>query len=137
MVSQPKRTHPGRVLPTTYNPSTQPDAAVWLSWSEAERLRLVVLFHASHRIRVNGGKAHAAMHVIVENQIATGFGPTVRAMARLQQQGLARHEALHAVGAVVAEHLHGLLAGEVPADAGPSQQQLNAAIDGLAASQGK
>jgi len=134
---QHKRTPPGRVGSTTYNPTTQPDVAAWLSWPEAERIRLVMLFHASQRVKLTSGKAHAAMHVIVENQIATGFGSTVRAMDRLQQQGLSRHEALHAVGAVVAEHLHALLSDDVPADAGTSQQRLNAAIDALATSPGK
>jgi hypothetical protein len=134
---QHTRTPSGRVGSATYNPATQPDAAAWLSWPEAERIRLVMLFHASQRIKLASGKAHAAMHVIVENQIASGFGPTVRAMDRLQQQGQARHEALHAVGAVVAEHLHALLSGDVPADAESSQQRLNAAIDALATSPGK
>jgi hypothetical protein len=116
---------------TVYDPSTQPESSTWLSWPESERLRLAVNFHSVHRLKARNGKAHAAMHVVVENQIASGFGPTVRAMARLQQQGLTRHDALHAVGSVVAEHLHQMMSAEPAADAEPVQRRLNHAIEQL------
>ncbi len=45
------------------------------------------------------------LHTIVENQIAEGLAPVVRAMARLMNEGLSRHDAVHAIGSVVADHL--------------------------------
>jgi hypothetical protein len=39
--------------------------------------------------------------VIVENQIAEGYEPTVRAIVRLTAGGLDRHEAVHAIGSII------------------------------------
>ena len=46
-------------------------------------------------------EAHASIHVIVENQIAMAFEPVPATVAKLIRQGLSRHEAIHAVGAVL------------------------------------
>ncbi|MDV7400601.1 hypothetical protein RZS08_54805, partial [Arthrospira platensis SPKY1] len=66
---------------------------------------MVSTFHMVHRLKSGNAKAHAAIHVIVENQVAMGFGPTVRAVARLQTQGLSRHDSLHAVGSVLSGYM--------------------------------
>ena len=47
---------------------------------------------------------HACIHVVVENQIAERLEPVVRAMGRLMNEGLSRHDALHAVGSVLSDH---------------------------------
>jgi hypothetical protein len=52
---------------------------------------------------------HATIHAVVENQIAEGHEPVIRAMSRLTSAGLSRHDALHAVGSVLAEHLFELI----------------------------
>jgi hypothetical protein len=40
-------------------------------------------------------------HVIVENQAAQGLEtPVRRTLARLQAEGLSRHDAVHAVGSI-------------------------------------
>ena len=52
------------------------------------------------------------MHVIVENQLALNDEPVVRALARLMKEGLSRHDAVHAIGSVVAENIHDLLKQE-------------------------
>ncbi len=44
-------------------------------------------------------------HVIVENQLAPGWEAVVEAEARLRGEGLSRHEAIHAIGSVVATDL--------------------------------
>jgi hypothetical protein len=49
---------------------------------------------------------HATFHVVVESQIAEGELRVSRAMERLTAEGLDRHEALHAVASVLAQHLH-------------------------------
>jgi len=71
--------------------------------------------------------AHAAFHVVVENQIAEGLASTVNAMKRLMKEGLSRHEALHAVAAVVAEHVNMLMRGK----ATDVQTSLDSALEKL------
>ena len=65
--------------------------------------------------------AHAALHAIVENQIALNLEPVVRAMHRLRNEGLTRHDAVHAIGSVVAEHLFDILKTSNNDDAADSQ----------------
>jgi len=76
-------------------------------------------------------KAHAVFHAIVENQVAENLDPVVRAMTRLTAEGLSRHEAVHAIASVVAEHIHDLLNAQ--ADADTSQAIYNAAVERLTA----
>jgi hypothetical protein len=68
-------------------------------------------FHRHARIRVPNAQGHATIHVMVENQIALGDEtPVKRTLERLMSEGLDRHDALHAIGLVLAEHLNDLLA---------------------------
>ena len=48
---------------------------------------------------------HAAIHATVENQVALGELDVVNALKRLQNEGLGRHDAIHAIGTVLSEHL--------------------------------
>ncbi len=116
---------------TSYNPENAPSPLDWLGASEQERIRAVSTFHTVHRLKSGSAEAHAAIHVIVENQIAMGFGPTVRAMARLQTQGLSRHDSLHAVGSVVSGHLFEAMRQPGEVDSQTLQSELNAAIEQL------
>jgi len=90
-----------------YPLETAPDAQEWLELTDEERLGLVEYAHEG----TSGGtgehpRMHAKMHVAVENQIAAGspsfVGPTVD---RLLQEGLDRHEAIHAIASVFAREL--------------------------------
>jgi hypothetical protein len=57
-------------------------------------------------------RLHAAIHLVVENQLASGAPPEARrAMDRLVRAGLARHEAVHAIASVVAAAAQGALSG--------------------------
>ena len=95
----------------TYDPLKPPDREEWQSMDEQERLDLVESFHRHARIRVPNAQGHAAIHVIVENQIALGDEtPVKRTLERLMSEGLDRYDALHAIGLVLAEHLNNLLA---------------------------
>ena len=50
------------------------------------------------------------MHAVIENQVAMGDElPVGRAVDRLMGEGLDRHQAIHAVGSVLAGHLHDAL----------------------------
>lgn len=116
---------------TSYNPEKQLPAADWLAMPEGERIRIVATHHMVNREKSGNAKAHAAMHVIVENQIAMGFGPTVRAFERLRQQGLSRHDSIHAVGSVLSEYMFSALREPASADTATLQAQINAAIERL------
>lgn len=118
---------------TAYDPSAPPEAAEWLALDEQERIRLALNFHVAQRTKAGSLKAHAALHVVVENQVATGFGPTVRAIERLQQQGLSRHEAVHAVASVLTEHMHAAARSPKPQDPQAFQTSINAGIEQLTA----
>ncbi len=59
--------------------------------------------------------AHAYFHLVVENQIALGQPPEVAlAVQRLVRNGRDRHEAIHAVGYVLAGELHTILKNQTP-----------------------
>jgi hypothetical protein len=97
-----------------YNASRAPNPKQWLALSESERLELVSEYHAdvSEEIQANDpdealarNDLHATMHVVVENQLAEGVDPVCRAVSRLINEGLDRHDAVHAIGAELAGHL--------------------------------
>jgi len=108
-----------------YDPKNLPDAAAWLALDEAERIDLVLRYHRRARVGLLNATLHAAIHAVVENQVALGDQiPVRRALERLQAEGLDRHEAIHAVGSVLAKHMYDLLkAGVPPAD--PSKPYLD------------
>jgi len=91
-----------------YDPDN-PTAADWLELDEAERIELVSSYHRRKKIRLPNAQLHAVIHVIVENQLALGETVVVDTLARLQSEGLSRHDALHAIGSVLAEDLYELL----------------------------
>jgi len=96
----------------SYNIGTGPRASDWLSSDEGERLELVESYHRRKRIHVPRARLHAVIHVIVENQLALSEQVVVETLARLQADGLSRHDAVHAIGGVLAEHLNKLLSGK-------------------------
>jgi hypothetical protein len=92
-----------------YDPDVEPVAADWLALDESDRLALVEDYHRRHRIRLPQSRLHAALHVVVENQVAMGEAIVAETFDRLQGDGLTRHEALHAIATVVAEHMAAVL----------------------------
>jgi len=72
-------------------------------------IALTEAYHRGARVKLPDIKMHATIHAVIENQIAEGHEPVIRAMSRLTSAGLSRHDALHAVGSVLAEHLFELL----------------------------
>lgn len=95
-------------MPTYYDPSEAPSPVEWLALDEQQRISQAENFHKKHGIRLPNTKVHAVFHVTVENQIAEQHGAVVRAMARLKSQGLNRHDCIHAIGWVLANHIHEL-----------------------------
>jgi hypothetical protein len=85
-----------------YHADRQPDSDAWLALDEEERIDIVMAYHRQKRVKLENAKVHAVAHVIVENQIALGNPPLVAAtMVRLMDEGLDRHDAIHAVGSVI------------------------------------
>ncbi|MBI1991284.1 MAG: hypothetical protein HYS65_16535 [Betaproteobacteria bacterium] len=80
-----------------YDPEIAPAPQEWLALDEGERV-----LRARH--------LHATIYVIVENQLALDDQTIVRStLDRLMDDGLTRHEAIHAIGSVLAEHIYDLL----------------------------
>ena len=96
-----------------YQPLKCPNAQEWLELDEYERVFLVREFHeeSDEPLPDDARELHASIHVVVENQIAMEHVPVPATVDRLIRQGLDRHEAIHAVGAVVSENIYDLTAG--------------------------
>jgi hypothetical protein len=92
-----------------YDPDRPPATLEWLELDEAERIERVSAFHRNKRIRLPNAQLHAVIHVVVENQLALGETVVVETLARLQGEGLSRHDALHAIGSVLATDLYALM----------------------------
>jgi hypothetical protein len=88
----------------------------WLELDEAERIELVSSYHRARKISLPNAQLHAVIHVIVENQLALGESVVVDTLVRLQSEGLSRHDALHAIGSVLAEDLYEVLREESDAN---------------------
>jgi hypothetical protein len=104
-----------------YDPLRAPDPVKWLAASEASRIDSVERYHRKHRIPLPHPRIHAVTHAVVETQIALGDElPVARALERLMAEGIDRHQAIHAIGNVLVEHLHDLAQGDSPADVDPN-----------------
>ena len=88
-----------------YNPNRDPDPAEWLATDEAERLRLILDWHLRRRVPLEKPRLHAAIQLVVENQIALGIEEVVDALRRLQDDGLSRHDAVHAIACVLSDEI--------------------------------
>jgi hypothetical protein len=96
-----------------YDPESRPVPAEWLALDESERIALVERHHQHIADDAPNARAHAVFHVIVENQLALEDQIEVRsALERLTGEGLSRHDAIHAVGSVLAGYLHDLAASK-------------------------
>ncbi len=101
-----------------YDPLNAPDPDEWQSMDEDERIALVMEHHRESGVELPSERTHAAIHVIVENQIALGDEvPTQATVERLIREGLDRHDAIHAVGSVLADFMHELLGGDAAPNA--------------------
>lgn len=94
-----------------YDPQHAPDPAEWLALDEQERIVLIGRFHRKTGERAPSQRMHAVIHSVVENQLAEAVEPVRAALVRLMAEGLDRHQAIHAIGSVLAEHLFEALRG--------------------------
>jgi hypothetical protein len=98
-----------------YDPEVAPDPSRWQEIDEQERIMLVEAYHRREGIEVPNMTVHATVHAIIENQVAMGDElPVHRAIERLLGEGLDRHDAVHAVGSVLAAHINETLKAGAP-----------------------
>ena len=116
----------------SYDPDSSPPPIEWLGTDEGERIELVASYHRRKNIKLPNLQLHAAIHVAVENQLALGEGVVLGTLARLQSEGLNRHDALHAIGSVLAEDLYALMQEGAGSTGGTYQRYLKR-IQGLMA----
>lgn len=91
-----------------YDPLHAPDPQEWLTLDEERRLDLVRRYHEGENELPSdvNEELHAICHVTIENQAALGDEtPVADTLDRLVEEGLNRHEAIHAIAGVLMEHL--------------------------------
>ena len=100
-----------------YDPDRQPDGEAWLALDESERLDLVMDYHRRAAVKLENAKVHAVAHVVVENQVLLGEEtPVAATLERLMQEGLSRHDAIHAIGGAFIEIVHDAIRSTGEAD---------------------
>ncbi|HEY5624271.1 MAG TPA: hypothetical protein VIV14_10970 [Gammaproteobacteria bacterium] len=95
-----------------YDPDVAPDKLDWIDTDEGEQLHRIMQFHESHGEYGESLEAHAALHVAIETQIATDTPEVEATLDRLVKQGLTRHDAIHAIGSVLADSIEEILASD-------------------------
>jgi len=89
-----------------YDPLNPPDPQEWLALDEMTRIILVLEYHTKSGEESERDHVHAVVHTVVENQVALGDDyPVKSAIERRMGEGLDRHDAIHAVGSVLAKYL--------------------------------
>lgn len=105
----------------SYDPKGKPHPDHWKSADEAERVQWVLHYHRRVGADLPNEMIHAAMHVAVENQVLLGAEtPVAETFQRLQAEGLERHDAIHALGSVLAAHIWHLTSGTRGEDPDPN-----------------
>ena len=89
-----------------YDPQKAPDPGQWLDLSEDAQIRIVREYHHSGAPGLLKEELHAALHVMIENQLALKEKPVRDTMDRLGRDGLDRHDSIHAIGTVLMEHMY-------------------------------
>ncbi len=93
-----------------YDPDRSVDPKEWMDLDEDRRIHLIRQYHRRRRLKLPNANLHAVIHCIVESQVALGEElPAQKTLARLLEEGLNRHDAIHAMGSVLADHLFNLM----------------------------
>jgi hypothetical protein len=97
-----------------YDPEVAPDPREWLALDEGERHILAQEYHRNARVPLpkRARPIHAAIHATVETQLAMGIEVVQTTLQRLMQEGLSRHDAVHAIGSVLIGQIYDLLKGD-------------------------
>ena len=102
---------------TKYDPCQAPNPEDWIALDESERIGLVMDYHNREGIDMPNTHMHSMIHAVVEYQIAEGDKyPVKKTLDQLMQEGLDRHEAIHAIGSVLVKYLWEVGSGESTSD---------------------
>ena len=93
-----------------YDPLRKVPYRKWLAADEIDRMRAVRAYHRANHIEIPNLEAHVALHTAIETQVAMDVFPTRSTLSRLMGEGLDRHEAIHAMAAVLAGHMNRVMA---------------------------
>jgi hypothetical protein len=114
----------------TYDAARAPDPELWQALEEADKIKAVIEHHRALKTdhaHLPSPQAHAAMHVVVENQLVEDEPFAARVtLKRLMDGGLNRHEAVHAIGIVASRRLFGMLQSKEKWDNDAYVRELNA-----------
>ncbi len=95
-----------------YDPNQAVDAKEWLELDEGERIALAEDYHRRAKLKAPNENLHAVIHAIVENQVALGAGyPVAVKLRQLMDEGLNRHDAVHAIGSVLSKRIFEVMGG--------------------------
>jgi hypothetical protein len=97
-----------------YDPDRSLDTSWWSALPEEEQIDLVLEHHWKAGVSLPNANLHAVTHVVVENQVLLGDEtPVASTLQRLRGEGLSRHDAIHAIGTVLAPLVFEILKGEI------------------------
>jgi hypothetical protein len=103
------------LLGMAYDAERAPAPDEWVAIDDSSKLAAIEAHHRALGAVVP--RTHAALHLIVENQLAGNDPPEARAaFDRLVGEGLDRHEAIHALGSVVAAAIWNVTRHGAPVD---------------------
>ena len=92
-----------------YDPNTSPDPIEWNLIDEGERVAMIIRWHQEAGADLPNEVIHATLHAVVESQAILGDEtPVAAALDRLTREAVDRHEAIHCIGAALAEYLQQL-----------------------------
>ena len=115
----------------SYDPGKRVDPAWWNSLGSDERVHIAEAAHVvpgAWHFPIRDSRAHAIMHVVVENLVAQGDEtPIYATLQKLARQGLERHDAIHALSTVFAEHARTIGGGRADSDTPPPEAQVKRA----------
>jgi hypothetical protein len=107
---------------TRYDPERAPDPKRWLATAEGDRNELALRYHRRAGIRPPNAHLHAVTHGVVETHIALGDEtPAAETLQRLMGEGLSRHDAIHAIGLVLVEHIYDIVHDNVDPAIDPNE----------------
>jgi hypothetical protein len=93
-----------------YDPMLDLEPEQWEALDPDERIGMVMEYHQEAGIELPSEEVHALLHVVAENQIALGDETPVEAtFHRLLDENLDRHDVIHAIASVLANHIYELM----------------------------
>ncbi len=92
-----------------YDADDDVDPDQWLELDDTERILAIQAYHELIDEEIPNATLHAVIHCVIETQLAEGLVVPCQTLERLILEGLDRHDAIHAMGSVLAQHLFDIL----------------------------